>query len=64
MQGVLYFMGQLTKEEAKQAMKEALNEWLDKQWAQFGKWTAGGLVSLAIAGLAYAYQKTHGFGIK
>lgn len=61
MQGVMYFMGQLTKEEAKAAMKEALNEWLDKQWAQFGKWTAGGLMSLAIAALAYLYSKTHGF---
>lgn len=61
MNGVMYFMGQLTREEAKAAMKEALTEWLDKQWAQFGKWTAGGLMSLAIAALAYAYSKTHGF---
>ena len=61
MQGVLYFMGNLTKEEAKAAMKEALTEWLDKQWAAVGKWTVGGLASTAIAGLAYAYSKTHGF---
>jgi hypothetical protein len=61
MYGVMSYMGQLTKDEAKAAMKEALNEWLDKQWAQFGKWTAGGLMSMAIAGLAYAYSKTHGF---
>jgi hypothetical protein len=61
MNGVMTFMGQLTKEEAKAAMKEALNEWLDKQWAQFGKWTMGGLASTAIAGLAYMYSKTHGF---
>jgi hypothetical protein len=61
MYGVMTYMGQLTKEEAKAAMKEALNEWLDKQWAQFGKWTMSGLASAAIAGLAYAYSKTHGF---
>ena len=54
----------LTKAEAKAAMKEAMNEWLDKQWASFGKWTAGGLLSLAIAALAYAYFSTHGFGVK
>lgn len=59
--GVMTYMGQLTKEEAKAAMKEALNEWLDKQFAIFGRWTMGGLASTAIAGLAYAYSKTHGF---
>jgi hypothetical protein len=64
MQGVMIYMDQLTKDEAKAAMKEALNEWLDKQWAAVGKWTAGGLASAAIAGLAYAYSKTHGFLIK
>ncbi len=61
MYGVMTYMGQLTKEEAKAAMKEALNEWLDKQWAAVGKWTVGGLASTAIAGLAYFYSKTHGF---
>jgi hypothetical protein len=61
MEGVMFFMGHLTKDEAKAAMKEALNEWLDKQWAKFGKWTAGGILSLALAALAYAYSKTHGF---
>lgn len=61
MTGVFAFMDQLTKDEAKAAMKEALNEWLDKQWAEVGKWTVGGLMSTAIAGLAYAYSKTHGF---
>lgn len=61
MYGVMTYMGQLTKEEAKAAMKEALNEWLDKQWAAVGKWTVGGIISTALAGLAYAYSKTHGF---
>jgi hypothetical protein len=56
----LNYMEKLTKEEAKQAMKDALNEWLDKQFATFGRWTVGGLVSSAIAALAYAYSKTHG----
>lgn len=59
--GVMNYMDQLTKAEAKAAMKEALNEWLDKQFASFGKWTMSGLASAAIAGLAYAYSKTHGF---
>lgn len=64
MTGVFALMGQLTKEEAKAAMKEALNEWLDKQFARFGRWTAAGLFSTALAALAYAYSKTHGFLLK
>jgi hypothetical protein len=57
-------MEYLTKEEAKQAVKEALNEWLDKQWIRFGKWTAGGFLSLAIVVFAWLYQKAHGVMFK
>lgn len=32
------------KELVKQAIKEAAKEWLDEQFRNFGKWTAGGLV--------------------
>jgi hypothetical protein len=44
----------LTKDEAKEALKEAVNEWLEKQWAIFGKWSAAGVLSLAIAAMAHA----------
>lgn len=37
----------------KEVVKEALEEWLDKKFAQFGKWTLGGLCALAFAGLVY-----------
>ena len=43
--GIFNIMAQLTKDEAKAAMKEALQEWLDKQWASLGKWTMGGIAS-------------------
>lgn len=62
--GIFDIMGQLTKEEAKAAMKEALNEWLDKQWASLGKWTFGGIASAGLSALAYLYFKTHGFILK
>jgi hypothetical protein len=54
----------LTRDEVKAAMKEALHEWLDKQWAYMGKWTFGGIASTALGALVYAYFKTHGFTIK
>jgi hypothetical protein len=37
----------------KEALKEALREWLDDQFATFGKWSAAGIASLVIGGLAY-----------
>lgn len=61
MYGVCATMGDLSKEETKTAIKEAVGEWLDGQWAAFGKWSAAGLFSLAVAGLAYAFFTTHGF---
>ncbi len=35
----------------KDAVKEALSEWLDKQFAKFGRWGLGALASVALAGL-------------
>jgi hypothetical protein len=37
----------------KQAVKEAIKEWLDEQFAAFGKWSFMALMSAAFAGLAY-----------
>ncbi len=45
----------------KEAVKEALQEWLDKQFATFGKWTFTGLVSAAFAGMIYLWLAGHGW---
>lgn len=37
----------------KAAVKEALKEWLDEQFATFGKWTFTGLLAAAFAGGVY-----------
>lgn len=37
----------------KDALKEGINEWLDTKFAQFGKWTLGGLMAAGLAGLVY-----------
>lgn len=39
--------------EQKAIMKEALQEWLDRQFALVGRWTIAGLASMALAGLVY-----------
>lgn len=37
----------------KVAVKEAIQEWLDKQYAAVGRWTVNGLLALALGGLVY-----------
>ena len=45
----------------KEVIKEALQEWLDKQFASFGKWTAMGLLALAFAGCVYLGLMSQGW---
>lgn len=52
---------ELDKEEWKALVKEALQEWLDRQFATFGKWTMAGLLSAALAGLLYLYLISNGW---
>lgn len=40
-----------SQEEFKALVKEAVNEWLQDRWAEFGKWTARGLLAAALAAL-------------
>ncbi len=54
-------MPEIDKEIQKEAVKEALQEWLDKQFALFGKWTFGGLFSVAFAGAVYLWLGAHGW---
>lgn len=43
---------QIAHDEAmKAAMKAAIDEWLEKKFAQFGKWSAYGLVATCLAAL-------------
>lgn len=41
-------------EEQKRLIKEAIKEWLDQQFATFGKWSLAALASLALAAAALA----------
>ena len=50
-----------TNDEIKKAMKEGLKEWLNEQYAAFGRWTLHGLIALALAGLVYLALTGAGF---
>lgn len=41
------------KEIVKEAAKDAIKEWLDAQFATFGKWSMAALASMALAALVY-----------
>lgn len=43
----------LDQETQKAAIKEALKEWMDEQFAALGRWTFYGLLTIAFAGLVY-----------
>ena len=52
------------KELYKQAIKEAADEWLQKQYATFGKWTIRGMLSALSVIVLYVYAAAHGWVIK
>lgn len=51
-------------DEQKEVMKEVLQEWLDKQFAVFGKWTAKGLLSMVFFVVMYYWLSAHGINIR
>lgn len=45
----------------KSAAKDAIKEWLDDQFAKFGKWSMAALASAALAGLVYFILNVSGW---
>ena len=54
----------MTPEEHKQAIKEALEEWLDKQFTKFGRWSLRSIGAIFLAALVYMWAASHGWVIK
>ena len=52
-------MGEFDREEQKKIVKEAIMEWLDDKYAQFGRWTFHGILAAALGVLAY-FLAAHG----
>jgi hypothetical protein len=51
----------LKNEEAKALIKEAISEWLDDQFATFGKWSGVGIAAMVFAAIVYAFFITEGW---
>lgn len=41
----------LTQEDVKNALKEAIKEWLDEKYAAFGKWTLRALLAACLSSI-------------
>ena len=49
------------EEDQKRIVKEALKEWLDEKFVEFGKWTLGGFAAMTLAALVYFVLKMNGW---
>lgn len=54
-------MPDLTPDEQKQVIKQALKEWLNEQFAAFGKWSMFGILSMAFSAVVYIWLLDHGW---
>ena len=51
----------MSRDEEKAILKEALKEWMDDQFALFGKWSAAAISALAFSALIYFILFTTGW---
>lgn len=54
-------MPDLDKEEMRKAIESAINKWMDKQFAAFGKWSLITFAGLVFASLVYFVLKMNGW---
>lgn len=48
-------------EQTKEAVKEALREWLDEKYAAFGRWSLHGLIAAGMAGMVALFLWSQGW---
>ena len=53
--------GKMTEAELKGVMKEAITEWMDDKFRQFGKWSIAGFAVAAIVALTYFILQMNGW---
>ena len=54
----------MNQDDQKEAIKEALSEWLDDKFSEFGKWSLKGLFAMALVALVYLWAVSQGWTIK
>lgn len=56
-----FVMPDMSKDEIKEAFKLGLKEWLDDKFADFGKWSLGGLFVMALGGIVWMFFLSQGW---
>lgn len=51
----------LTPEDEKEILKQAIEEWLDKQFAKFGKWSLTAIITAGLVWLFYGWLSFQGW---
>jgi len=51
----------LTRDEFKAAMKDALKEWLDGKFAEFGRWSLGAFIAAVVGALTLLILHANGW---
>lgn len=51
----------MSEADTKEALKEALKEWMDEKFAAFGKWSLGAISVAALGLLAYLLLTINGW---
>lgn len=54
-------MPEISRDDMKAAVKEAIKEWLDVQFAKFGRWSFYGICSLGLVGMLYLWMLSEGW---
>lgn len=49
------------KQVVKEALKEGIQDWMDKQFASLGRWTFRGMCAISFAVVIYLWLSTHGW---
>ena len=57
-------MSNLSQDDIKAALKEAIKEWLDEKFIQVGKWTVNGVIAALVAAAAWLILRSHGFRVE
>ena len=52
---------QLTKEEVKQAIKDGIKDWMNERFAEFGKWSLGGICAAGLGILGWLLIISNGW---
>lgn len=55
-------MPNMSKDELKKITKDALKEWLDEKFIEFGKWSLGAIAAAGLVALTYFILRMDGWG--